>query len=260
VHTSSDGYGRVRPGRGGGQPATAGPWADQRRTGARAAALPGPQGHHPVNDDQLQPRDPRLSAAARALEARDEALAVTLAEGVVKDALQVLVEGLHALLAAHAARQDWEPALVAVQWLKALPIDDTEYQSGVASSAAWVQGHLGLHDESVAEAQASLEFAADGVEDPRVLLNAAFAYSRAGDRPRALELIMRAADLDSDDADVAYDKACHLADLGKPDEALEALQTALLIEPRKVEAALYDQDFDHLRASPRAWRAVRGPA
>jgi tetratricopeptide (TPR) repeat protein len=194
--------------------------------------------------------DPRLTAADVAFKAGDVNQAFHMALAVVTESVDNLVAGLMALVGYSAERKDWERALQDVIWLKSLPVGDPDYQALVASNAAWVLGHLGRNEESLEEARASMEYAADRPLDPRLLLNLSFAYANVGDRERALELIMTAADLDPADADIAYDKACHLAALGRSAESLEVLEAALRMDPKTAEAALYDDDFGSIRNSP----------
>lgn len=201
-------------------------------------------------DDEVRSFDPRLDAAEEALLARDESLAAALAQQVVNDSLDALISGLMILVGVHGGRRDWESALDVINALKVLPVADDEFHLMVAANAAWVLGHLGRVDEALEEADAALNYAGAEAPDSRLLLNVAYAYSLSGDRQRALELILTASDLDPADPDIAYDRACHLTVLGRTSEGLEALEQALSLLPAKVEAAVFDDDFDSLRHSP----------
>ncbi|MFW7377906.1 MAG: tetratricopeptide repeat protein [Oligoflexus sp.] len=74
------------------------------------------------------------------------------------------------------------------------------------------------------------------------------AYYRQRDMSRALATFSRAIKLDPRDATIRYNEACILSLLGRTHEALGSLREALSLDPRLIQTAKNDDDFENIRS------------
>ena len=79
----------------------------------------------------------------------------------------------------------------------------------------------------------------------------AFPHLRAGRYDEAERLLREALEAKPGNGSTLYNLACAEALGGKPDEAIEHLTAAVAAEPRLLELAQTDEDFDSIRADPR---------
>jgi tetratricopeptide (TPR) repeat protein len=195
--------------------------------------------------------DERLAVAADLHRRGEEFAAIELANAVAADAVVTLVGALWSVGQWSAARMDWTEALDAFDTLASLPLADIELVSGVESNRAWVLAHLDQGPEAVEAARMSIDLLADRPPNARLLLNLAFALSKANQRADALNVILEAVSIDPNDSDVAYDAACHFAALGESTKALTFLERALNLDPNLSAKAIYDEDLSNLAGEPR---------
>jgi serine/threonine protein kinase/Flp pilus assembly protein TadD len=114
---------------------------------------------------------------------------------------------------------------------------------------------LGRNDEARLAGQRGLKLAEERIElnpeDARAYNVAGSLLAGMGDSEHALEYAKRAAEIDPEDTVTLYNAACTYTMLGKHDEALTTLETALDKGYGHKEWIEHDPDFDAVRDNPR---------
>ncbi len=114
---------------------------------------------------------------------------------------------------------------------------------------------LGKRADSVAANRRGLKLTEERIElnpdDARAYNLAAALLASLGETDRALDYARRAAALDPDDPMTLYNVSCTYAVLGKGEEALNCLESALDKGYGHKDWIEHDPDFDSLRDHPR---------
>ncbi len=88
-------------------------------------------------------------------------------------------------------------------------------------------------------------------DDARALILGAGALASLGEQTKALDFVGRALAVDPDDPGILYNIACSYGCLGKPDDAIEALERAVDKGYAHKEWMENDPDLESIRTSPR---------
>jgi tetratricopeptide (TPR) repeat protein len=95
-------------------------------------------------------------------------------------------------------------------------------------------------------------------DDARAVQIGAGAAANLGDSAKALDYAQRALKINPDDPLLLYNIACMYAQLGNPDESLNALEKAVDKGYGQRDWVEHDTDLDSLREIPRFKRIVEG--
>jgi tetratricopeptide (TPR) repeat protein len=120
---------------------------------------------------------------------------------------------------------------------------------------AQVLTNLGRHDESQAAYRRQVRLIDQHLElnpdDPRACILAAIAYAAIHDAEKSTFFANRAIAADPDDPMLLYNVACNYSQLGRLDDALEALERAVDKGWGDKAWLEHDSDLDPIRTSPR---------
>ena len=95
-------------------------------------------------------------------------------------------------------------------------------------------------------------------DDPRACVLGAVCHAIIKDKERAVEFTKRAMQVDPDDPMLLYNVACTYAQLGMPNEALNALESSVEKGWGDRNWIEHDSDLDSVRTSPRYQALVQG--
>ncbi len=111
------------------------------------------------------------------------------------------------------------------------------------------------------EALKPLEIAASlKPSDTRVALALGWCYKRTNRLAQAIDSLQRALRTHTDEPLLHYNLACYWSLAGNSAKALDALSTALDLDPDLRSLIVEETDFDHLRGNPEFDRLVLGSA
>lgn len=194
---------------------------------------------------------------SRSLASALESLGAAFAKnGRVEDAIEILSRAVtlnpgsaqahlffgNALLMAGNSRDAWR------EYREALRIDPSNIQAQRAASAA--PGYR-------SQAQAANGAARPG-DNPEDLARLARSFASAGDYEKALFAFRRLLEIRPGDAETLYNTACVLSRLGRSDEALDMLESAVSHGFDRWDIIRTDPDLAPLRDTPRYHRLVEG--
>jgi tetratricopeptide (TPR) repeat protein len=96
--------------------------------------------------------------------------------------------------------------------------------------------------------------------DLRVALALGWCYKRTNRLAQAIDTLQRAVPDHGDEPRLHYNLACYWSLAGNSSKALDALSTALELDPDLRSLIAEEADFDHLRGNPEFDRLALGPA
>jgi tetratricopeptide (TPR) repeat protein len=140
-------------------------------------------------------------------------------------------------------------------------LDSRSDWSGMPFEANLLRGEALRSLDRYREALKPLEIAANlRPSDMRVALALGWCYKRTNRLAQAIDALQRALLAHADEPLLYYNLACYWSLAGNSSKAVDALTSALELDPDLRSLIAEESDFDQLRGKPEFDRLVMGPA